>query len=101
MKKALFCFTVMVLLAGCRTVPNVPETVTVVVEKQKPIPDWAKTPITVTRPAPATTGREHLRRESSLDALVTYVLNLANCHRRLLSELDKGASVDPKECAKP
>ena len=88
-------------LTACQTTPNVPETVTVVVEKYKPLPEWATTPITAAKPPKATTGREYLRRESALDALVDYVLGIANCDRRLLAKLDKGEPVDRKECGKP
>lgn len=99
--KTIAIFAAAALLAACTTVPNVPETATVTITEYRDIPDWATKPITVQKPAKAVTGREHLVRENALDKLVDYILGIANCHRRLLIELDKGESGDPKECAKP
>lgn len=79
---------------GCQTRPNVPEQVTVVVEKFRPLPAWAKEPLPKPQPADGTV-RERIRSEHARGV----VIDLANCHRRLLARLDSGEAVDPKECA--
>lgn len=80
-------------LAACQTVPNVPEQVTVVVEKFRPLPSWATEPLAKPVPADGTVG-ERVRSEHARGV----VIDVANCHRRLLARLDKGEAIDRKEC---
>lgn len=81
-------------LAACQTIPNVPEQVTVTVTKLTPIPSWATDPLPVAKRRNETVG-EHLRVE---DANTGMLGGVANCHRRLLARLNAGEKVDPKEC---
>lgn len=81
------------LAASCTSVPDVPEQVTVVVEKYRDLPTWATTPLIKPAPVDGTVeGRvlSHDQRGTTID--------LANCHRRLLAKLDAGEMVDGKEC---
>jgi hypothetical protein len=83
-------------LSGCATAPNVPKQVIVTVEKFKPLPAWATDPLAKPEAADGSVGarvRSEAQRGIAID--------LANCHRRLLKQLDAGQPVDPKECAQP
>lgn len=85
-----------VLLTGwgsCERRPNVPKQVTVVVETFKPLPAWA----TEALPKPVATDGTVGARVRSEDAR-GHVIDLANCHRRLLRRLDAGQAVDRREC---
>lgn len=86
---------VLMLLAACQTTPNVPEQVTVVVEKYRPLPAWATEPLEKPQPADGTV-LERVRSEHARGV----VIDLANCHRRLLAKLDRAESVGETECAK-
>lgn len=84
---------IILLIGGCASAPTVPKTVTVVVEKFRPLPKWATEPLVKPVPANLTTGavvESHNARGA--------VIDLANCHRRLLAELDKGEPVDDNGC---
>lgn len=83
------------LLSACATVPNIPEQITVVVEKFKPLPAWATDELPKPVAADGTVGA----RVRSEDAR-GHVIDLANCHRRLLRRLDAGQAVDRRECAR-
>lgn len=86
--------TPLLTAASCgNTRPQLPEVVEVVVEKPKPIPTWATDELPKPVAADGTVGA----RVVSEDAR-GHVIDLANCHRRLLRKLDKGEQVDPKEC---
>jgi hypothetical protein len=91
----------LVLLAGCgiqqRLVakPNVPQTVTVTVEKYRPLPDWAKAVLPNLPPIDGTVGAIW-----HADEARAATLDFANCTRRLLARLDKGETVSSKECSK-
>lgn len=80
-------------LGGCSTVPKVPEKVTVVVEKYKPLPEWATAPLVKPMPWDGTVGA-YLKSEDERGN----VIDLANCHRLLLRKLDAGEAVTPEEC---
>jgi D-alanyl-D-alanine dipeptidase len=80
---------------ACERRPNVPEQVTVVVEKYRPLPTWATAPLDKPQPADGTVG-ERVRSEHARGV----VIDLANCHRRLLGLLDKGEPVDDAECSR-
>lgn len=90
---AIIATLLMLALTSCATVPNVPKTVTVVVEKFKPLPAWATEPMVKPQLMDGTVGA-HLKREEALDAAFDY----SNCVRKLLKALDTNASVDVKEC---
>lgn len=76
--------------------PDIPQTVTVVVEKDRPLPPWATEPLPKPQPVDGTVGA----RTASHDQR-GIVIDLANCHRRLLDRLGRGEKVDPKECQQP
>jgi hypothetical protein len=83
-------------LPGCASAPVMPQTVTVVVEKFKPMPTWA----TATQAKPMLadgTVASHLRREDALDASFDYNA----CLRRLLASLDADKPVSASVCDKP
>ena len=83
-----------IAVSGCSSAPiKTPERITVVVEKYKPLPLWATAPIAKPMPADGTVG-EALASEFSRGVII----DLLNCHRRLLAKLDKGEPVNPKEC---
>jgi len=90
-KKYLF----LLLLTGCASAPVIPETVTVTVEKFKPLPDWATAP--AVKPA-LKDGKisSHLSREHALDAYFDYT----ECIKRLTRAFDDGTPVNIKECKK-
>ncbi|WP_396616795.1 hypothetical protein ACHZ97_04255 [Lysobacter soli] len=75
--------------------PAVPETVTVVVERYRDLPEWATQPLPKPEAANGTVGAR-LHNEEARGG----VIDLGNCHRDLLSRLDRGESVDPKACAR-
>lgn len=83
----LFCTT------GCTSVPTVPEKVTVIVERYKPLPAWAteqlQKPVRADGRLESVLGNENARGE---------VIDFANCRSRLLIKLDKGDTVDKKDC---
>jgi hypothetical protein len=87
----------LVVLSGCGQVrPSVPQQVTVVVEKFKPLPAWAKRRLP--KPVAASgTVRAHLENEDARGG----VIDVANCRAALLERLDAGEQVDEKECLQP
>ena len=91
--RTLIILLALAQLAACQSTPKVPETVTVVVEKYKPLPDWATKAYAKPQPVDGTVGA---MLES--DSAKGYLLDVLLCHRRLLSLLDKGEAVDPKSC---
>lgn len=94
---ALLAMLAVLGLSGCASQqPKVPERVTVVVERYKPLPVWATDPLPKPMPANGTVGA----RARSHDARGG-VIDVANCHRHLLQKLDRGEPVDEKECAQP
>lgn len=92
--RALICALSAVLcLSGCKTVPNVPATVTVVVERYKPLPAWAIEPLE--KPMPANSQvQSHLITGNARGEIIDF----ANCRSLLLIKLDKGEPVDRKDC---
>jgi hypothetical protein len=78
---------------SCQSRPNTPAQVTVVVEKFKPLPAWATDPLLKPEPADDTVGAR-LRSNEARGG----VIDIANCHRRLLQKLDRGEPVDKREC---
>lgn len=96
MRAALTLALALAALAGCKTVPDVPSVVHVPVETFRPLPSWATEalpkPVPVDGTVEARIRSEHARGT---------VIDLANCHRRLLARIDKGEAVDEKECRQP
>jgi hypothetical protein len=85
-------------LPGCQRFvakPNVPQTVTVTVEKWRPLPLWALAPLPNAAPVDGTV-RALLIANDQRAATLDY----ANCRSRLLARLDKGETVSTKECSK-
>lgn len=83
-------------LPACQSapkLPQVPEQVTVVVERYKPLPSWATEQLVKPEAASGKVG-DRLRNEEARGG----VIDVSNCHRRLLARLDKGETVDKKEC---
>lgn len=96
LRLAGICLLALPLLGfgGCQPRPNLPEQVTVVVEKYRDLPSWATTPLAKPAPVDGTVQarvQSHDQRGTTID--------LANCHRRLLAKLDAGEQVDAQECA--
>lgn len=96
--RTLAALMILSLLAGCATlrecpVPKAPETVTVTVEKFRPLPDWAKRQLP--EDAPRANTVDEAKRLAS-DRLKT--IQAENCRNRLLAKLDQGDPVDEKEC---
>lgn len=90
---ALALLVVPLMGASCQPRPNVPEQVDVIVEKYRDLPTWATEPLV--KPAPIDgTVEARIRSEEARGVIV----DLANCHRRLLTKLDNGEAVDEKEC---
>lgn len=83
-------------LPACKTapkLPELPEAIHHVVEEYRPLPGWA----TIELPLPpleSTTVQGHLKREKALEAIVEQ----ANCHRKLLRQLDAGRAHDSAAC---
>lgn len=94
MRAALTLALAFAALPGCKTVPNVPQAVRVPVEAYRPLPSWATEPLPMPFPADGTV-EARVRSEHARGV----VIDLANCHRRLLVRIDKGEVVDEKECA--
>jgi len=81
---------------GCKSTPVIPKVNTVVVEKFKPLPDWADKP--VAKPVlPDTTVGGHATQENALDAWFDYFV----CIRGLVRQLDAGKTVTPDDCKVP
>ena len=83
-------------LAGCpakNTRPEIPEAVKVVVEKPAKLPSWATEPLPKPEPADGTVGARVTSHQARGD-----VIDLANCHRRLLRRIEKGEMVEVGEC---
>lgn len=95
MRTLIFLLVCMTLMTGCLegVKPNIPEQVIVTVEKYKPLPTWATDQLIVPMPADGTVGA---RLETNNKRGLT--LDIANCHRRLLAKLDRGETVNDKEC---
>jgi hypothetical protein len=94
MKYALIALAL--ALPGCQRFvakPNSPQTVTVVVEKFKPLPEWATAQLPNAAPVDGTV-RAVLLSNDQRAATIDY----ANCRARLLSRLDKGEKPDLREC---
>lgn len=83
-----FCMT------GCATVaPKVPEAVTVIVERYKPLPNWATEQLPKPMPENGQV-QSHLKSENARGEIIDY----ANCRSVLLVKLDKGEAVNKKDC---
>ena len=95
MKPLLFIPLIILITTGatCQRRPNVPEQVKVIIKEQRPTPTWATEQL-VKPQAQNGTVAAHLTSEDQRGN----VIDRANCHRRLLSMLDKGEPVDPKDC---
>lgn len=97
MRRALALTLAMAVLSGCATTrcPDIkaPGTVTLTVEKFRPLPAWATRPLVLPMPR-ANTVDEAVRLANER----LKVAEVANCHRRLLAKLDAGEPVDAKEC---
>lgn len=78
---------------ACERRPNVPEQVTVVVERYKRLPAWATDPLPVPVRADDTV-ESYVRSDNARGT----VIDIANCHRHLLAKLDLGEAVDKREC---
>ncbi len=89
---ALLC-ACMVLSACGPTKPNLPTTVTKIVEVDRDFPAWATEPLPEPAPANDTLGALNKSHEARGG-----VNTLANCHRKLMRQLEKGQAVDPKSC---
>lgn len=86
------------LAAGCATtrdadIPKAPEVVTKVVERYRPLPDWALR--LLPEDAPRQNTVDEAKRLAS-DRLST--IQAENCRKRLLARLDRGEAVNPKAC---
>lgn len=95
--RTLTLTAVVIALAACQsapTLPQVPEQVPVVVERYKPLPSWATEPLVKPQAASGKVG-DRLQNEEARGG----VIDVSNCHRRLLARLDKGEVVDSRECA--
>ena len=90
---ALLCL----LLTACpgEVRPNLPETVTLIAEKDRDFPSWSTEPLP--EPAPANDTLGELARSHDARGGVN---TLANCHRALMRQLQRGEDVDPKSCDK-
>jgi hypothetical protein len=89
---------ILLALVGCQRFvakPNVPQTVTVVVEKFKPLPLWATAQLPNSPPVDGTVGALWHTNEQRA-ATIDY----ENCKNRLLARIDKGETVSTKECSK-
>lgn len=82
------------LLGACHSAPTVPRTVTVVVEKFRPLPAWATDPLLKPEQVDGTVEARVVSEKAR-----GVIIDLANCHRRLLLRLDRGEQVDATECA--
>jgi hypothetical protein len=94
--RIVFALILLALLPGCQRFvakPNVPQTVTVVVEKWRPLPAWATAILPNAAPVDGTV-RALLIANDQRAATLDY----ANCRARLLARLDKGENPDLKEC---
>lgn len=88
---------ILLALCGCQRLvvkPNVPQTVTVTVEKWRPLPVWALAALPNASPVDGTVRALLLANDQR-----AATLDYANCRSRLLARLDKGETPDPKECA--
>lgn len=83
------------LLTACpgTTKPTLPKTVTIVVKEFRPLPTWATEQVKKATPSNGTVG-EHLKSEDARGNTIDYV----NCRSLLLQKLDKGETVDKKDC---
>jgi hypothetical protein len=92
--RALSLAIIIPILFGCASnPPRLPKTVEVVVERYRPLPEWA----TEQRAVPAlesSTVEGHLKRENRLEGEA----ELSNCHRQLLKQLDENKVVNPRDC---
>jgi len=95
MRTLILLFFCLFMVVGCveGVKPNIPEKVAVTVEKYKPLPVWATKPLQLPLPADSTVGA---RLESNNKRGL--VIDLANCHRKVLAKLDRGETVSEKEC---
>ena len=71
-----------------------PQVVTKVVEVYRPLPTWATDPLP--RPAPA---NGTVRAVVDSHGARGDVIDLANCHRRLLRKVQQGEAVQAQDCA--
>jgi hypothetical protein len=90
---AIAATLLLLALTSCETMPKVPKTVTVVVEKFKPLPKWATEQLPKPMPADGKVS-SHLSDEDARGAVIDY----ANCRSKLIEAMDAGGSVDAKEC---
>jgi hypothetical protein len=81
------------LLTACASAPTIPKTVTVVVERYKPLPTWATKQTIKPMPASDAMG-DRLEDENARGAMIDF----DNCIRRLLTKLDAGQPVKPDDC---
>lgn len=72
---------------------DMPDVVRVSVPVREPAPSWATDPLPKPEPVDGSVGA---RAQSEHDRGL--IIDLANCHRRLLKRIDAGETVDRKEC---
>ena len=93
---AAVLLTPLLTAASCgNTRPQLPEVVEVTVEVYRDLPDWATAELPKPQAKDGTVGA-YLTSEDARGA----VIDLANCHRRLLRKLDSDEAVDKRECEK-
>lgn len=84
-----------VVLAGCQTLPQPPKVVTKVVTEYRELPSWATEQ--VANPAPP---NQSIRAITESNNRRGETLDYVNCRSRLLAKLGKGEEVSPGECKK-
>lgn len=83
----------LLVLAGCQTLPQPPKEVIVTVTEYRDLPSWATEPLA--KPVrTGTTVADRLQHEDALDGFADRLL----CLRRLTARLAAGEAVDRKEC---
>lgn len=89
----LLALLAVLALAGCGTTREMPETVTVTVEKYRDLPAWATDELDKPMAADGTVGAR-IKSENARGQTI----DLANCHRRLLRDIDAGRVVERDTC---
>jgi hypothetical protein len=94
MIRLVVCLLAATLLTACASgPPPIPKTVTVVVERYKPLPTWATKQVAKPMPATDMVG-DRLTDENARGA----VIDFCNCITGLLAKLDAGQPVKLDDC---
>ena len=91
--KSLLAVALALALSACQTLPDLPDTITVVEKEFQPIDSTFTDVVEKPQPTDGSVGARVISHDKR-----GQLIDLWACHRRLLARLSAGEKVDMKEC---